>query len=413
MVLDFRRFLSVAFVAVLALLLLALTLTITACGDDDSSSGYVHKNDTSASCEVDDENCECDDDDCDVSSSSKKTAASSSAKEKNDSSSAKSSSSTEDKNSGGESSPASSSVKSSSSGTSAGSSAGNSSSSSESALEPCDAEEEGETKRVLTTGVRYICKNGFWVEVESSSSVSSSSYFDMTEQFNPDVKYGDFTDPRDGQKYRTVTIDYKYHMRGVDSVTIFAENLNYGKMVSGGTVQGDSTKYCYDDDPWYCENGWGGLYTWSNAMNFPAVCDSVSMSAEACSQKFVYPSGYTQPQYYVQHQGICPEGWHVASEGEWAYLQHSSVFDLGSKVAGFGNNSSGLSILPTGSWERYPNGSLVFRDIKKQAIFWTAQQSEGNAEKAFLVSLGSQGIDRLYKDSKSNRALSIRCVKNY
>ena len=100
------------------------------------------------------------------------------------------------------------------------------------------------------------------------------------------------------------------------------------RMVSGGTVQGDSTKYCYDDDPWYCENGWGGLYTWSNAMNFPAVCDSVSMSAEACSQKFVYPSGYTQPQYYVHHQGICPEGWHVASEGEWAYLQHTLILRI-------------------------------------------------------------------------------------
>ncbi|MCQ2105740.1 MAG: hypothetical protein MJZ26_08110, partial [Fibrobacter sp.] len=85
-----------------------LAFSFVACGDDDSSSGYVHKNDASASCGVDDENCECDDDDCDVSSSSKKTAASSSAKEKNDSSSAKSSSSTGDKNSGGESSPASS-----------------------------------------------------------------------------------------------------------------------------------------------------------------------------------------------------------------------------------------------------------------------------------------------------------------
>ena len=284
------------------------------------------------------------------------------------------------------------------------------SSSSSKVKKACSADEEGTTRR--EDGMRFVCKDGYWVPVESSSSsqVSSSSYFDMTNQFNEKVSYGEFTDPRDGQKYRTVS---KYDDVFEKTYVFFAENLNYGKMVSGGTVQGDSSKYCYDDDPWYCENGWGGLYTWSNAMNFPAVCDSVSMSAEACSQKFVYPSGYTQPQYYVQHQGICPEGWHVASEGEWAYLQHSSVFDLGSKVVGFGNNSSGLSILPAGSWERYPNGSLVFRDIKKQAIFWTPQQSADDAERAHRVAIDSQGMSRIYEEVKAKRALSVRCVKNY
>ena len=179
---------------------------------------------------------------------------------------------------------------------------------------------------------------------------------------------------------------------------------------------GDSAKYCYDDDPWYCDNGWGGLYTWSAAMNIPSICDSVELGLEKCPYEFQRDNDGVMIDGDVIHQGICPEGWHIVHDGEWAYLQQksgSSASYLGSKVAGFGNNGSGLSILPTGSWERYPNGSLVFRDIKKQAIFCFVQQSEGNAEKAFLVSLGSQGIDRLYKDSKSNRALSVRCVKDY
>lgn len=359
--------------------LFAITMSFTACGDDDSSSFLSPEKESSDSGSSDS-----------VSSSST-----------NSSSSAKSSSSTDSKSS--------SSVTSSSSGTSAGT---NSSSTSELEDLSCSPEEEGQILEFTLTGKKYICKNGQLIEIASSSSSASptSSYFDMTEQFNEKVSYGEFTDPRDGQKYRTVS---KYDDVFEKTYVFFAENLNYGKMVSGGTVQGDSTKYCYDNDPWYCENGWGGLYTWSNAMNFPAVCDSVSMYAEACSQKFVYPSGYTQPQYYVQHQGICPEGWHVASEGEWAYLQHSSVFDLGSKVAGFGNNGSGLSILPAGSWERYPNGSLVFRDIKKQAIFWTPQQSADDAERAHRVAIDSQGMSRIYEEVKAKRALSVRCVKNY
>lgn len=370
--------------AITLVLALALTFLFAACGDDDSS--FAPRDDESSS-SIEEE-----------SSSSSVTLSGASAESNgSSSSSAKSSSSTDSKSS--------SSVKSSSSGTSAGT---NSSSGEE--KRPCS--EEGKTQRA--NGVKVICHDGFWVPESSSSAEPTSSYFDMTEQFNPDIEYGEFTDPRDGHKYRTVNVyDGKFF---TDTLIFFAENLNFGKMVPGGTVLGDSTKYCYDDDPWYCDNGWGGLYTWSAAMNIPSICDSVELGLEKCPYEFQRDNDGVMIDGDVIHQGICPEGWHIVHDGEWAYLQQksgSSASYLGSKVAGFGSNGSGLSILPTGSWERYPNGSLVFRDIRKQAIFWTAQQSEGNAEKAFLVTLGSQGIDRLYKDFKSNRALSIRCVKNY
>ena len=358
--------------------LFAITMSFTACGDDDSSSFVEPEKESSDSASIDS---------VILSGDSHEGSSPSSCSSKDDKSS----------------SSVSSSFAKSSSSTDAKSS---------SSLKTCPPEKEGKTRTIVDSGEKQICQNGYWVPMESSSSVdvSSSSYFDMTNQFNEKVSYGEFTDPRDGQKYRTVS---KYDDVFEKTYVFFAENLNYGKMVSGGTVQGDSTKYCYDDDPWYCENGWGGLYTWSNAMNFPAVCDSVSMYAEACSQKFVYPSGYTQPQYYVQHQGICPEGWHVASEGEWAYLQHSSVSYLGSKVAGFGNNGSGLSILPTGYWLRYENGTTTFKLIKKQTFFWSPEQSSDYPEKAHLVSIESQGMNRLYEEAKSKRAFPVRCVKNY
>ena len=380
-----------------------LALFLAACDDSSSGAGpepvaEVSSSSTTRHCEEQTEGC-----DEAISSSSvtdKGTSSgggSVSSSSKNSSSSAKSSSSTDSKSS--------SSVTSSSSGTSAGTN-----SSSSKARIPCSEEDESAT----LNGVDVICHDGYWVPASSSSALPTSSYFDMTEQFNPDIEYGEFTDPRDGQKYRTVSVyDGKFF---TDTLIFFAENLNFGKMVPGGTVLGDSAKYCYDDDPWYCDNGWGGLYTWSAAMNIPSICDSVELGLEKCPYEFQRDNDGVMIDGDVIHQGICPEGWHIVHDGEWAYLQQksgSSASYLGSKVAGFGSNGSGLSILPTGSWERYPNGSLVFRDIRKQAIFWTAQQSEGNAEKAFLVSLGSQGIDRLYKDSKSNRALSIRCVKNY
>ena len=302
----------------------------------------------------------------------------------NSSSSAKSSSSTEAKSS--------SSVTSSSSGTSAGSSAGNSSSSK--ARIPCS--EENDTARL--NGVDVICHDGYWVPESSSSAAPTSSYFDMTNQFNEKVSYGEFTDTRDGQTYRTADIYDKVYDR---TYTIFAENLNYGKMVMGGSVQGDSTKYCYDDDPWYCENGWGGLYTWSNAMGFPAVCDSVSVESTECPDTLKS----------ARQQGICPEGWHIMNDNEWANIaeitSRSVAHYMGSKVAGFGTNDYGLSILPAGYWQLGK-----FDLIKVSAGFYLPQQYDNEKSIARAVYVETSAFNRSGGASKIH-ALSIRCVKNY
>ena len=320
----------------------------------------------------------------------------------NSSSSAKSNSSTDAKSS--------SSVTSNSSGTSADSSAGSSSSSSKARI-PCSEEDEMAT----LNGVDVICHDGYWVPASSSSAVPTSSYFDMTNQFNEKVSYGEFTDPRDGQKYRTVELKNGVFM---ESYTVFAENLNYGKMVSGGSIQGDSTKYCYDNDPWYCDNGWGGLYTWSNAMNFPTVCDSVSIASEKCPNKFNLTSEneeFNGKSYFVQHQGICPEGWHVMNENEWVEISEKSGRDaahyMGSKVAGFGNNDYGLSILPTGYWLDYGNEHNKFYEINVQSDFWMPQQADTDS-KAYMTSVSRKNFSRNFPVSK-NYGNSVRCVKNY
>ena len=382
-----------------AALLLSAVLFV-ACGDDDSSS-FVEPEKESSSSEILSSGDGTSDGNGDKSSSSVSSSTT------NSSSSAKSSSSTDAKSSGGDSSPASSSVKSSSSGTSAGT---NSSSS----LKTCPPEKEGNTRTVMETGEKQLCKDGYWVPVSSSSAVPTSSYFDMTNQFNEKVSYGEFTDPRDGQKYRTVSLkDGVYY---TDSLVFFAENLNFGKIISGGAVQGDSTKYCYDDDLWYCENGWGGLYTWSNAMNLPSVCDSVEFGSEKCNYTFARDKDGKLIDGEIIHQGICPEGWHIANDGEWAYLQEKSgnsvAHYMGSKVAGFGSNDYGLSILPTGYWLRYENNTTLYKLIKVQTFFWLPQQSSLSFEKAFLVSIASQNMSRLSEELKSKRAFSIRCVKN-
>ena len=283
----------------------------------------------------------------------------------------------------------------------------------------CSEECEGTIKwRDITTQV--VCRKGAWLNIDSLEALSSSSYFDTTKVFNPDIEYGSHTDSRDGRVYRTVTIKLKYELNGRNSITVFAENLNYGKMITGGNTQSDSTKFCFDDDPWYCEHGFGGFYTWSNAMKFPSVCDSVSLGTEQCSNTFSFPSEVNSEEQplFVKHQGLCDDGWHVMSAAEWLDL-----VELNNGGTGFYNrfgsaalayshllpdNRSGFSLLPTGF---YDFSKKMYKDRELYAYHWLPQEKASTTANYFSVS--SSDYTRSYWGLKGGWALPIRCVKDY
>ena len=81
----------------------------------------------------------------------------------------------------------------------------------------------------------------------SSSSSSSSSI---------KVIYGEMTDERDGQVYKTVYVE------SIDR-TWMIQNLNYAYLQP--TAELDSSSWCQNDDPENCEKD-GRLYIWSAAM---------------------------------------------------------------------------------------------------------------------------------------------------
>ena len=170
-----------------------------------------------------------------------------------------------------------------------------------------------------------------------------------------------FTDPRDGQTYRTVQIGNQ---------TWMAENLNYH-------TEGSS---CYGDKPANCQK-YGRHYTWEAAMD------------------------------------ACPSGWHLPSMAEFDTLI-ATVGGLGVagkvlksksgwKSDGNGTDAYGFSALPAGF---HVSDAGYFGDAGDYANFWSTTEDWRLA--ADFMSL-KYGDDRAYLyDGAKNFGLSVRCLRD-
>jgi uncharacterized protein (TIGR02145 family) len=201
-------------------------------------------------------------------------------------------------------------------------------------------------------------------------------------------------DTRDGKYYQTVQIGTQCW---------FKENLNMGTRIhstqAGYQQQDNGTieKYCYNNDEANCDI-YGGLYEWPEAMQY--------VTTEGA-------------------QGICPDGWHIATDGEWTtlsdYLGGSSVAggkmkSTGTIEAGTGlwynpntgaTNESGFTGLP-GGYRNYDNGSFIY--LGNYGYFWSSSQ---------VSTTSAWGRNLYYDIDYVNRGInyeewgfSVRCLKD-
>ncbi len=357
-------------------------LTFTACGDDSGSSAADEVSVNSS-----------DDESSDVESSADDEISSSSVTDKKMSSggSSKSSSSVSDKNS----------------------SSSEKLSSSFELLPVCD---DGDTTTVVAFG-EYIyetCRGGFW-KVDSTKSkrvLDSLAAFEKNKE-HPNMdslfagykgEYFEFEDPRDNRKYKYVEyIWYSEDGKGRDTFYVMAENLNYGKMVPIGTTKFDdkvTEKLCYVDDEWFCDNHFGDLYSWAEAMNLPKVCDSVAVDSNDACKSFADAVKSVSDPRVVRWQGICPDGWHIMTQYEWVHTKESSSY-LRSKILwkeNAGLNGSGMSIIPTG------NGRI---GIHEYTYMWLPAAGDGFANSISVLSISSE---QHVVEWNKNSFQSVRCV---
>ena len=188
---------------------------------------------------------------------------------------------------------------------------------------------------------------------------------------NPDVEYGCIKDERDGRFYKTVVVDGKIW---------FAENLRF--------VPTESS-WCYtEQDDGECDI-YGRYYSGSAVRNL---------------------------------SGICPEGFHVASETEMTYLSKDSQLELLSADGwdqndntALSGNSTGFTILPGGcrGGDEPGRGWTLgeFSGIGGIAYFWT--RSQNGISEHYYAAITNTLSSKFSTSHKFNDfAMPVRCVKN-
>jgi len=132
-------------------------------------------------------------------------------------------------------------------------------------------------------------------------------------------------------------------------------------------------------------------------------------------------------------QGICPDGWHIPSNSEWATLNDfvfpqnlcviSNSVTYPSDLIGECNDDFGISIMRGGfyltegtpynyfhgpGWMNYASPPQEFR----RAHLWTSSQVDSStAESRWTDHANKRGIPGTYPRNKTSR-LSVRCIKN-
>jgi len=193
----------------------------------------------------------------------------------------------------------------------------------------------------------------------------------------------------DGNHYATVQLSY-----GRSVHNWMAGNLKVGIGIDSSqapTNNGHIEHYCYGDDVTNC-NRYGGLYRWDEMM------------------QYVETEGA---------QGICPNGWHIPTNGDWYNLLTSlgGYMVAGGKLKETGTvhwnapntgatNETGFTILPGGHREVW-NGS--YEGLGEKTFIWSSTQGSF-ASYYWYLSINYFYANAYTGDDQKEQAYSVRCI---
>ena len=187
-------------------------------------------------------------------------------------------------------------------------------------LGKCSNSNKGDTAQNTNTlskraGEKFVCDGSNWITTDKTLYKGV---------------FGTLTDERDGHTYKTVQIGKQVWM---------AENLNYnyqtelthsmcieefrGVIVNVTTKNNEEIIEIKDAPPMYRENKQDNCNEYGRKYSFAAATDSAGLFSDeglGCSTEKDCTDSLCICNMKESSRGICPEGWHLPSKGEWEQL---------------------------------------------------------------------------------------------
>ncbi len=171
---------------------------------------------------------------------------------------------------------------------------------------------------------------------------------------------GSFTDPRDGNVYKIVTLDILLEGDVTIQRTWMAENLRYEIEDS----------FCYKNEPAYCE-AYGKLYTFEAAKK------------------------------------ACPPGWQIPTIGDWnlVFQSFGGVKEAGEALQKGGK--SGMELIAGG----FGDPGSIFKNIGISGNYWDAEKKSSNTSGLVSIQKGSKEV--FHSVIGNWHRNSCRCIQEY
>ena len=201
-------------------------------------------------------------------------------------------------------------------------------------------------------------------------------------------------DPCSGEESVTYN-SHEYPLVTIGDQCWFAENLRTDTYANGDPIPGNVS-----------DAAWG-----SATFGAQAICDNSPTNLENYGRLYNL--------YAVDDsRGLCPSGWHVATDGEWTdltdYLGGTSWAGTHMKSSSEdspswdGTNSSGFSALPGGV--RYWD-SGVFGD-EGDTGYWWSPSPDGTSDASFRYLDSDDGYVYRFSSPTLRYGFSVRCVRD-
>jgi uncharacterized protein (TIGR02145 family) len=215
----------------------------------------------------------------------------------------------------------------------------------------------------------------------------------------------------DGNVYPTVVIGEQTWMARNLEVTRYPDGIPVPFTPEDewwDSLRVDEKGFCYYDNLRSNRNTYGALYTWSAAVNGQ---DRLDPELEPI-------------------QGVCPDGWHLPSDGDWKELEmflgmtvltaDSTGWrgNVGGKLKSAGReywlipnngatNETRFTALPAG--DRFPKSD--YNNLHFSTFFWTSSNYNQNTAWARALGYYVTTMYRGHQDSKEF-GFSVRCVRD-